>query len=83
MKYSNGYFSTKKKGSDQIKVQTMRLYNFTAQRKKIYRLYVTGRDFRDIAREVKISAARVGQIVEKIKENVPKAELEKIKREIH
>ncbi len=61
----------------------MRSYNFTAQRKKIYRLYVTGRDFRDIAREVKISAARVGQIVEKIKENVPKAELEKIKREIH
>ncbi|MEI7621782.1 MAG: hypothetical protein WCJ51_04595 [Candidatus Moraniibacteriota bacterium] len=57
----------------------MRSYNFTAQRKKIYQLFASGMDLRDIAREVKISATRVGQIVKKIEENVPKAELEKIK----
>lgn len=57
----------------------MRSYNFTPQRKKIYRLYVSGMDLRDIAREVKISATRVDQIVKKIQELVPKAELEKIK----
>ncbi len=60
----------------------MRSYNFTAQRKKVYRLYATGMDFRDIAREVKISATRAQQIVEKIKENVPKEELEKIKMQV-
>ena len=57
----------------------MRAYNFTTQRKKIYQLFAGGMDLRDIAREVKISATRVGQIVKKIEENVPKAELEKIK----
>jgi len=57
----------------------MRSYNFTPQRKKIYRLYATGMDFRDIAREVKITATRVQQIVGKIKENVPKEELAKFK----
>ena len=57
----------------------MRSYNFTPQRKKIYRLSVSGMDLRDIAREVKISATRVDQIVKKIQELVPKAELEKIK----
>jgi len=58
----------------------MRSYNFTTQRKKIYRLYVEGMDFRDIAREVKISATRVGQIVKKIEENVSKDELAKIRK---
>ncbi len=57
----------------------MRAYNFTAQRKKIYSLFTRGTDFRDIAREVKISATRVGQIVRRIEENVSKEELEKIK----
>ena len=60
----------------------MRAYNFTPQRKKIYKLSIGGMDFRDIAREVKISATRVGQIVKKIKENVPKDELEKIKTQV-
>lgn len=58
----------------------MRSYNFTTQRKKIYRLYVEGMDFRDIASKVKISATRVAQIVKRIEENVPKEELEKIKK---
>jgi len=58
----------------------MRAYNFTPQRKKIYRLAVEGMDLRDIAREVKISATRVGQIVKKIEENVSKVELEKIRK---
>jgi len=60
----------------------MRSYNFTAQRKKIYRLYAQGLDLRDIAREVKISATRVDQIVKRIQLNVPKAELEKIKMQV-
>jgi len=60
----------------------MRSYNFTPQRKKIYRLYAGGMDLRDIAREVKISATRVDQIVKRIQLNVPKAELEKIKTQV-
>ena len=57
----------------------MRAYNFTTQRKKIYRLHIEGMDPRDIAKQVKISATRVEQIIKKIKENVPKEELAKIK----
>ncbi len=60
----------------------MRSYNFTAQRKKIYRLYARGLDLRDIAREIKVSATRIDQIVKKIQENVPKAELDKIKMQV-
>lgn len=55
-------------------------YSFTKQRKKIYQLYVNGEDFRDIAKEIGISATRVGQIIARIKEKVPKTELEKIQK---
>lgn len=54
-------------------------YNFTKQRKKIYQLHAQGLFFRDIAKEMKISATRAHQIVRRIEENVPKEELEKIK----
>jgi DNA-binding NarL/FixJ family response regulator len=60
----------------------MRSYNFTPQRKKIYRLYAGGMDLRDIAREIKVSATRIDQIVKKIQENVPKTELDKIKIQV-
>ena len=57
----------------------MGAYNFTEQRKKIYRLYVEGKFFRDIAKECKISATRAHQIVRRIEEKVPKEELERFK----
>jgi DNA-binding Lrp family transcriptional regulator len=57
----------------------MGAYNFTEQRKKVYRLYAEGKFFRDIAKEVKISATKAHMIVKRIEENVPKEELEKIK----
>lgn len=55
-------------------------YSFTKQRKKIYQLYVNGKDFRDIAKEIGISATRVAQIVARIKEKVSKTELDKIQK---
>ena len=57
----------------------MGAYNFTEQRKKIYRLHVEGKFFRDIAKECKISATRAHQIVRRIEENVPKEELDRFK----
>ncbi|KKQ39638.1 MAG: hypothetical protein US57_C0011G0126 [Candidatus Moranbacteria bacterium GW2011_GWC2_37_73] len=48
----------------------MGAYNFTKERKKIYKLHAEGKFFRDIAKECKIR---------RIEENVPKEELEKIK----
>jgi transposase-like protein len=60
----------------------MGAYNFTEQRKKIYRLYAEGKFFRDIAKEVKISATRAHQIIRRIEENVPKKELEAIKARV-
>jgi transposase-like protein len=54
-------------------------YKFTKQRKKIYQLYASGADFRDIAKEVKISTTRVIQIVKRIEEKVSKDDLEMIK----
>lgn len=54
-------------------------YKFTKQRKKIYQLYAAGKDFRDIAKEVKLSATKVGMIVKRIEEKIPKAELDKLK----
>lgn len=60
----------------------MKSYNFTKQRKKIYQLYASGQDFRDIGKVVGISATRVGQIVKRIEEKVPKADLEKFKAQV-
>ncbi|MDD5463825.1 MAG: hypothetical protein PHP62_01650 [Candidatus Moranbacteria bacterium] len=57
----------------------MGAYNFTKERKKIYKLHAEGMFFRDIAKECKISSTRAHQIVRRIEENVPKEELEKIK----
>ena len=57
-------------------------YNFTKERKKIYQLHVDGMFFRDIATACKISATRAHQIVNRVKENVPKEELDKIKPRI-
>ena len=54
-------------------------YNFTEQRKKVYRLYASGMFFRDIAKEVKISATKAHMIVRRVEEMVPKAELDKIR----
>ncbi|EKE19655.1 MAG: hypothetical protein ACD_8C00124G0004 [uncultured bacterium] len=57
-------------------------YNFTKQRKKVYQLHAEGKFFRDIAKEMKISATRAHQIVRRIEENVPKEELDKIKASV-
>lgn len=54
----------------------MGAYNFTKERKKIYKLHVEGLFFRDIAKECKISATRAHMIVRRIEENVSKEELD-------
>lgn len=56
-------------------------YKFTKQRKKIYQLFAAGKDLRDIAKEIGVSVTRVSQIIKRIEEKVPKAELEKIRKQ--
>lgn len=54
-------------------------YNFTKQRKKIYQLHLQGMHFRDIAKEVKLSGFKVSQVIKRVEEKVPQAELAKFK----
>lgn len=54
-------------------------YKFTKQRKKIYQLYASGKDLRDIAREIGVSATRISQIIKRIEEKISKEELNKLK----
>ena len=56
-------------------------YSFTKQRRKIYQLYASGKDIRDIAREIGVSSTRIDQIIKRIEEKVPKAELDKIRNQ--
>jgi DNA-directed RNA polymerase specialized sigma subunit len=53
-------------------------YKFTKQRKKIYQLHAGGKDLFEIAKVIGISKTRVSQILDRIKEKVPKSELDKI-----
>ena len=56
-------------------------YSFTKQRKKIYQMYVDGKDYRDIAKVIGVSSTRIGQIIKRIEEKVPKVELEKFRKQ--
>jgi hypothetical protein len=53
-------------------------YNFTDRRKKVYQGYLEGKHPRDIGRENKLSGMKVSLIIKRVKEKVPKADLDKI-----
>ncbi len=59
----------------------MTAYKFTKQRKKIYQLHVNGKDIFEIAKEIGMTKTRVGQILDRIKEKMPKTELDKIQKQ--
>jgi len=53
-------------------------FNFTERRKRIYSEYKKCIPIKEIGRDFNISRQRVSQIVQAIKTNIPKEELEKL-----